>query len=77
MQAAVELNQEAEEIQVIGILTLADLSNANYGAFMQAWALKQALTKLANEPLPSNQDLSYEEINYNTNIINMQNGGGY
>lgn len=52
--------------QVIGILTLADLSNANYGAFMQAWALKQALTKVA----ANNQYIN------NTNTINMSNGGG-
>lgn len=29
--------------QVIGLLNLANLNNDNYGAFMQAWALKQAL----------------------------------
>lgn len=52
--------------QVIGILTLADLSNANYGAFMQAWALKQALTKVAT---------TQQDIN-TTNTVNIANGGG-
>lgn len=76
MQAAVELNSDTERLQVIGILTLADLSNANYGAFMQAWALKQALTKLANTSLASTPTLASQQYNYNTNKVNIQNGGG-
>ena len=53
-------------LQVIGILTLADLSNANYGAFMQAWALKTAIGKVA-------------AANHATDSINSRDeeGGGY
>ena len=36
--------------QVIGLLNLANLNNDNYGAFMQAWALKQAFIKVAAAP---------------------------
>ena len=46
MPASMEQQHEAQELQVIGILTLDGLNNDNYGAFMQAWALKQALTKV-------------------------------
>ena len=49
MQAAMELDQR-EPPQVIGLLNLANLKNDNYGAFMQAWALKQALIKVAAAP---------------------------